>query len=92
MGARPEASGGVTIGGQEHIGAVSGVNAVAPSIAMHEFLNRVTRDDLLTELRRREAFGRTAEVWEIANVIVFLAGDLSSYMTGEVISVSSQRA
>jgi 3-oxoacyl-[acyl-carrier protein] reductase len=68
------------------------VNAVAPSIAMHEFLNRVTRDDLLTELRRREAFGRTAEVWEIANVIVFLAGDLSSYMTGEVISVSSQRA
>jgi 3-oxoacyl-[acyl-carrier protein] reductase len=68
------------------------VNAVAPSIAMHEFLNRVTRDDLLTELRRREAFGRTAEVWEVANVIVFLAGDLSSYMTGEVISVSSQRA
>jgi 3-oxoacyl-[acyl-carrier protein] reductase len=68
------------------------VNAVAPSIAMHEFLNRVTSDDLLTELRRREAFGRTAEVWEIANVIVFLAGDLSSYLTGEVISVSSQRA
>jgi len=68
------------------------VNAVAPSIAMHEFLNRVTSDDLLTELRRREAFGRTAEVWEIANVIVFLAGDLSSYLTGEVISASSQRA
>jgi 3-oxoacyl-[acyl-carrier protein] reductase len=68
------------------------VNAVAPSIATHEFLNRVTSDDLLTELRRREAFGRAAEVWEIANVIVFLAGDLSSYLTGEVISVSSQRA
>src|SRR4029077_16109780 len=48
------------------------VNAVAPSIAMHEFLNRVTSDDLLRDLRRREAFGRTAEVWEIANVIVFL--------------------
>jgi 3-oxoacyl-[acyl-carrier protein] reductase len=68
------------------------VNAVAPSIAMHEFLNRVTSDDLLAELRQREAFGRTAEVWEIANVIVFLAGDLSSYLTGEVISASSQRA
>jgi len=59
---------------------------------MHEFLNRVTSDELLSELRRREAFGRTAETWEIANVIVFLASDLASYMTGEIVSVSSQRA
>ena len=66
------------------------INAVAPSIAMHEFLNRVTSDDLLAELRRREAFGRTAETWEVANVVVFLASDLASYMTGEVLSVSSQ--
>jgi len=42
------------------------------------------------ELTRREAFGRSAEPWEVANVIVFLASDYSSYMTGEVISVSSQ--
>jgi 3-oxoacyl-[acyl-carrier protein] reductase len=68
------------------------INAVAPSIAMHEFLNRVTSDQLLEDLRRREAFGRTAETWEISNVIVFLASDLASYMTGEVISASSQRA
>jgi 3-oxoacyl-[acyl-carrier protein] reductase len=66
------------------------INAVAPSIAMHAFLNRVTSDELLSELRRREAFGRTAEVWEVANVILFLASDLASYMTGEVIAVSSQ--
>jgi 3-oxoacyl-[acyl-carrier protein] reductase len=68
------------------------VNAVAPSIAMHEFLNRVTSNELLAELERREAFGRTAQTWEIANVIVFLASDLASYMTGEAVSVSSQRA
>jgi 3-oxoacyl-[acyl-carrier protein] reductase len=68
------------------------INAVAPSIAMHAFLNRVTSDELLTELKRREAFGRTAEVWEVANVIVFLASDLAGYMTGEVVSVSSQHA
>lgn len=68
------------------------INAVAPSIAMHEFLNRVTSPQVLEELTRREAFGRAAEVWEVANIIVFLASDLSSYMTGEVVSVSSQRA
>lgn len=68
------------------------VNAVAPSLAMHEFLAKVTPQELLDELARREAFGRPAETWEVANVMVFLASDLSSYMTGEVVSVSSQRA
>jgi 3-oxoacyl-[acyl-carrier protein] reductase len=68
------------------------VNAVAPSLAMHEFLAKVTPAGLLEELTKREAFGRPAETWEVANVIVFLASDYSSYMTGEVVSVSSQRA
>ncbi|MEY2473061.1 MAG: 3-oxoacyl-[acyl-carrier protein] reductase [Actinomycetota bacterium] len=66
------------------------VNAVAPSLAMHEFLSKVTTDELLEELTKREAFGRAAEPWEVANVIIFLASDYASYMTGEVLSVSSQ--
>ena len=68
------------------------VNAVAPSLAMHPFLAKVTTEELLDELTEREAFGRAAEPWEIATVIAFLASDYSTYMTGEVVSVSSQRA
>jgi 3-oxoacyl-[acyl-carrier protein] reductase len=66
------------------------VNAVSPSLAMHPFLAKVTTDELLAELSTQEAFGRAAEPWEVANVIVFLASDLAGYMTGEVVSVSSQ--
>jgi 3-oxoacyl-[acyl-carrier protein] reductase len=66
------------------------VNAVAPSLAMHPFLAKVTSDELLDELAGREAFGRAAEPWEVATVIAFLASDYSTYMTGEVVSVSSQ--
>ena len=68
------------------------INAVAPSIAMHAFLAKVTTDELLAKLSAQEAFGRPAEVWEVANVMIFLASDLASYMTGEILSVSSQRA
>jgi len=66
------------------------VNAVAPSLAMHPFLSKTTSDELLEELTRREAFGRAAEPWEVANVIVWLASDYASYLTGEVVSVSNQ--
>ncbi|MGB5812023.1 MAG: SDR family oxidoreductase [Polyangiales bacterium] len=68
------------------------INCVAPSLAMHPFLEKVTPPGLLEELQKREAFGRGAEPWEVSNVMVFLASDYSSYMTGEVLSVSSQRA
>lgn len=68
------------------------INAVSPSIAFHEFLKKTTPLELLEELASKEAFGRAAEVWEVANVMMFLASDYSSYMTGEIVSVSSQRS
>ena len=68
------------------------INAVSPSLAMHPHLVKVTTPELLADLTAREAFGRYAEPWEVVNVIVFLASDYSSYMTGETVSVSSQHA
>ena len=68
------------------------INAVSPSIAMHEFLARSAPEEALKALAAQEAFGRAAEVWEVANVIMFLASDYASYMVGEVVSVSSQHA
>jgi 3-oxoacyl-[acyl-carrier protein] reductase len=68
------------------------INAVAPSLAVHPFLVKTTPQELIDELEAREAFGRGAAPWEVSNVMVFLASDYSSYMTGEVVSVSSQRA
>jgi 3-oxoacyl-[acyl-carrier protein] reductase len=68
------------------------INAVAPSLAMHPFLAKVTTEELLAELTAREVSGRAAEPWEVANVMVFLASEYSSYLTGEVVSVSSQHA
>lgn len=66
------------------------VNAVAPSFASHPFLEKVSDPALLEELEAKEPFGRGAQPWEIANIIIFLASDLSGYMTGECVSASSQ--
>ncbi|GIE94363.1 SDR family oxidoreductase [Paractinoplanes rishiriensis] len=66
------------------------VNAVAPSLATHPHLSKVISEEELAGLAAREAFGRAARPWEVATVVAFLASDYASYLTGEVISVSSQ--
>ena len=66
------------------------INAVSPSIARHRFLEKTSSAELLDRLAEREAFGRAAEPWEVAATIAFLASDYSGYLTGEVLSVSSQ--
>ena len=76
----------------ETVGEGIRINAVAPSLAMNPHLSKTSSDELIAELESKEAFGRGAKPWEIANIILFLASDLSSYMTGEVISASSQRS
>ena len=68
------------------------INAVAPSIVLHPMLRKSAPQELLEELESKEAYGRAAEAWEVANVMMFLASDYSGYMTGEIVSCSSQRS
>lgn len=68
------------------------INAVSPSIALHDFLKKASSESAAGPAGQPRAFGRAAEVWEVATVMVLLASDYASYMAGEVLSVSSQHA
>ena len=63
------------------------VNAVAPGSVDTDMFNIAdgkVRDDSINKI----GFGRIANLDEIANVVLFLATDMSSYVTGEVVRVS----
>lgn len=68
------------------------VNAVMPTLAMHPFLEKAAPADHLDAMAALQPQGRAAEPREIADVVVFLASDGASYLTGECLSASGQRA
>ena len=62
------------------------VNSVAPGITLTDMANQL--DEKSTEKALSSIpLKRFAEPHEIANVITFLASDLSSYLTGQIIRV-----
>lgn len=63
------------------------VNAVAPGYTMTNMMKTVP-EDLLEKFRGTTMLGRLAEPIEIANSVLFLASDLASYVTGEVLNVN----
>lgn len=63
------------------------VNAVAPGYTMTNMMKTVP-EDLLEKFRDKTMLGRLAEPIEIANSVLFLASDLASYVTGEVLNVN----
>jgi len=66
------------------------VNAVAPTLAMHPFLERVVSEEELAHWATVQPQGRAADPAEVAAVIAVLASGYASYLTGEVVSVGAQ--
>jgi NAD(P)-dependent dehydrogenase (short-subunit alcohol dehydrogenase family) len=61
------------------------VNSVAPGAVRTPRLLEITTEDRRAETARHVPLGRLAEPEEIAKVVLFLASDLSSYVTGQTI-------
>jgi 3-oxoacyl-[acyl-carrier protein] reductase len=64
------------------------VNAIAPTVIYNQFLERIYPPAMFEAAKKRNPMGRLGEPREVANLALFLASDMSSYITGEVISIS----
>jgi len=64
------------------------VNAIAPGVIYNEFLERIYPPGMFEAAKRRNPLGRLGEPRDVANLALFLASDMSSYITGEVVSIS----
>jgi NAD(P)-dependent dehydrogenase (short-subunit alcohol dehydrogenase family) len=62
------------------------VNAICPGYFSSPMLDEL-RDGTLDEIVQRVPLGRVGSAEEIANVVGFLASDLSSYITGATLVV-----
>lgn len=63
------------------------VNAIAPGLTETDMMRDSTPEDVLTNTLERTCLKRVGRPEEIANVALFLASDMSSYMTGQVLRV-----
>lgn len=64
------------------------VNAVAPGFINTDITQGQLSDDQLNQIAREIPMGRAGEAKEVANACLFLASELSSYVTGEVLDVN----
>jgi 3-oxoacyl-[acyl-carrier protein] reductase len=63
------------------------VNAIAPGLTETDMMRSSTPEDALERTLQRTCMKRVGEPIEIANAVLFLSSDLSSYMTGQVLRV-----
>lgn len=65
------------------------VNAVAPGLIDTELLQAIGNEKIKENLQHIR-MGRLGNTLDVANVILFLASDLSAYVTGEIIGVDGE--
>ena len=63
------------------------VNAIAPDITLTEGLAQLSGDKAMTGMGHVVPLGRPGHVDEIASAAVFLASDMSAYLTGQTLHV-----
>jgi 3-oxoacyl-[acyl-carrier protein] reductase len=66
------------------------VNAIQPGL-IRTAMTEALREDIWQQKLSESPMGRAAEPAEVASVALFLASDLSSYMTGTVLEVTGGR-
>lgn len=62
------------------------VNAVAPGVTRTDMVAALP-EDMVKRISSTIPYGRPGEPEEVANAFLFLASDLASYVTGEILSV-----
>ncbi len=63
------------------------VNAIAPGLTQTDMMTQNTPKEVLENTLQRICLNRVASPQEVANTALFLASDLSSYITGQVLRV-----
>jgi 3-oxoacyl-[acyl-carrier protein] reductase len=63
------------------------VNAIAPGLTQTDMMMANTPEDVLAATLERTCMKRVGKPQEIADAALFLASDLSSYITGQVLRV-----
>ncbi|MDR8390217.1 3-oxoacyl-[acyl-carrier-protein] reductase [Aliifodinibius sp. S!AR15-10] len=66
-------------------------NVVAPGYILTEMTDELS-DDLLEKIKEDTPLGRAGDAEEVASAVAFLASDLSSYITGDVLRVDGGMA
>ena len=64
------------------------VNAVTPGLIQTDITGGLLTDEMRREILKGIPLNRLGEARDVANIYLFLASDLSAYVTGAVIDVN----